>query len=177
MTRAMAVNRAWRTELEAEDFLAEWLETSGYWRVFRQVMGRALWAPCPAAGRVRADILAVATRRARQAGWEAGAIVFEVKRSARTPGRAFVQLLDYLESAFTLPGGVEVLPAFGFLFAAPRTHGPIASVLAQNRAGTAELVGKQLHCYAGEQRVLSVSRGGDLHVGNTSMGRKFGSRQ
>ena len=52
----MAIEAATRrldglAEADLEDRLAGFLEAAGLFRVFRQVMGRALWAPSPAAGR------------------------------------------------------------------------------------------------------------------------------
>lgn len=163
-------------EAEIENRLVVFLEASGLFRVFAQVVGRALWAPCPAAGRVRADVVVVASRRGLAAGWRAGPIVFEVKRPDRAAGPGLCQVMDYLECAFRLPNGVEVLPSFGFLFPAPKMQGPLASVLAQNRAGTARIDGGGLSCWCGEQRVVTVGQEGMLDVGVTSVGVNFGAR-
>jgi len=165
-------------EAEIEDRLVDFLEATGAFRVLRQVVGRALWAPCPSAGRVRCDVLVLASRRGLTAGWRAGPILFEVKRPDRAIGPGLCQVMDYLECVFRLPpNGVEVLPAFGFLFPFPKVHGPLASVLAQNRAGTCRIERGRLSCWCGEQRVVTVCEDGTLDVGVTSVGKKFGSRR
>jgi len=163
-------------EAEIEDRLAAFLEGTGLLRVFRQVMGRALWSPSPAAGRVRADVLVVASRRGLEAGWRAGPILFEVKRLGRPTGPGLCQLMDYLGCAWRLPNGIEILPAFGFLFPARKVHGPLASVMAQNRVGTCRLSRDELTCWCGEQRVVTLGADGALRVGQTSVGAKFGAR-
>lgn len=164
-------------EADLEDRLATFLEGTGLFRVFRQVMGRALWAPSPAAGRVRADVLVVASRRGLEAGWRAGPILFEVKRPGRAIGPGLCQLMDYLACAWRLPNGIEILPAFGFLFPADKAHGPLASVMAQHRVGTSDLGPGGLTCWAGEQRVVTVREDGTLSAGQTCVGRKFGGRR
>jgi len=163
-------------EVDLEDRLAAFLEGTGLFRLFRQVMGRALWAPSPAAGRVRADVLVVASRRGLAAGWRAGPILFEVKRPGRAIGPGLCQLMDYLACAWRLSNGVEILPAFGFLFPAEKQHGPLASVMAQNRVGTSDLGPGGLVCWAGEQRVVTVREDGTLRLGAMDIGKKFGAR-
>ena len=154
-------------EADLEDRLAGFLEGTGLFRVFRQVMGRALWAPCPAAGRVRADVLVLASRRGLAAGWREGPILFEVKRPGRPIGRGLCQVMDYLASAWRLPNGTEILAAFGFLFPAERVQGPLAIVMAENRVGTCKLEAGKLTCWAGEQRILTVRENGTMTLGRT----------
>lgn len=163
-------------EAELEDRLAAHLEASGLWHVYRQVTGRALWAPCSRAGVMRADVVAVAAAQGLEAGWGAGAIVFEIKCPDRAPGPGLCQVMDYLSCTFRLPAE-EILPAFGFLFPAEKVHGPLASVLCQNRAGTARLDRRRLTCWCGEQRVVTIGKDGTLDVGTTNLGEKFGSRR
>ena len=171
-----ALQENWRSEADVEDALAAFLEASGFFRVFRQVMGRSLVSICGTGGRVRADILLLATRQAIDAGWREGPILFEVKWGGKPIGPAVSQMLDYLDCAWMLPNGVEVLAGFGFLFPVPKQYGPLASVRAQNRVGTATLEAGELNCYCGEQRVLTVWEAGAMRVANLGIGRKFGSR-
>ena len=169
-------------EAEVEERLAAFLDSTGLFRVFRQMMGRALWRPCPAAGRVRADVLVLASRGGLQAGWRAGPILFEVKRPGRPIGPGLCQLMDYLACAWRLPNGIEILPAFGFLFPADKQHGALASVMAQNRVGTCRLRGDELTLWCGEQRIVTVGTpgpghgDGTLRVGQVCVGAKFGAR-
>jgi len=164
-------------EAEIEERLVGFLEATGAFRVFRQVAGRALWAPCPSAGRVRGDVLILASRRGLAAGWREGPILFEVKRPGRPIGPGLCQLMDYLTCSWRLPNGVEVLPAFGFLFPAEKVHGPLASVMAQNRVGTSRLGPRGLACWCGEQRVVTVREDGVLQVGQTDVGVRFGGKR
>lgn len=166
----------WRSEADVEDTLAAFFDANGLFRVFRQITGRALWSICGASGRVRADLLLLASRQAIEAGWREGPILFEVKWGGKPIGPAVAQMLDYLECAWLLPNGVEVLAGFGFIFPASKQHGPLASVMAQNRVGTATLAAGELNGYCGEQRVLTVWKEGAVRVGNVRVGRKFGSR-
>lgn len=164
-------------EADVEEEVAAWLDGTGLWRVFRQVMGRPLLAPQAATSpRVRCDVLVLASRRGLAAGWRHGPIVLEVKRPGEPLGPAFSQLLNYLRCSWTLPNGVPVLAEWGFVYPAEPVHGPLASVLAQNRVGTAALEAGELHLACGEQRVLTIGQGGALRIGETRIGRRFGSR-
>jgi hypothetical protein len=163
-------------EQDLEESLAEFLEATGLWRVLRQVMGQPLWTASPEAGRARCDLLLLASRRALAAGWTHGAILIEVKRPSEPIGPAISQLMDYLRTAWLLPNGVRVMAEWGFVYPAERVHGPLASVCAQNRVGTASLAAGELNLLCGEQRILTIWGGGTLRVGETRIGRRFGSR-
>jgi len=176
-TQATTCERAGLAEADLEDRLAGFLEGTGLFRVFRQVMGRALWAPCPAAGRVRADVLVLASRQGLAAGWREGPILFEVKRPGRPISRGLCQLMDYLACAWRLPNGTEILAGFGFLFPAEPVAGPLVIVMAQNSIGTCEIAGGELTCWTGEQRVVTVCEDGTLRIGRLARDKasaKFG---
>jgi hypothetical protein len=171
---AAALPRLSEADLEGE--LAAFVEGTRLFRVFRQVMGRSLWTACPAAGWVRCDLLLLASRRGLAAGWRHGPIVLEVKRPGDAIAPALSQMLDYLRSSWLLPNGVPVMASWAFVYPADRAHGPLASLMAQNRIGTASLVAGEMSLYCGEQRVLTLCDGGILRVGAVSIGRRFGSR-
>lgn len=163
-------------EADLEDGLAAFLEASALFRVFRQVMGRPLWTACPGAGHVRCDLLLLSSKRGLGAGWTHGPILIEVKRHGEPVGPAISQMMDYLRCSWLLPNGVPVMVSWAFVYPADRMHGPLASVCAQNRVGTASLDGGELTCCCGEQRVLTVCEGGVLRVGEVRIGQRFGSR-
>jgi len=163
-------------EADLEQAVAAFIESTGLFRVFRQVVGRALWTACPSAGWVRCDLLLLASRRGLLAGWRHGPILLEIKRPGDGIGRALSQMLDYLRSSWLLPNGVPVMASWAFVYPADRAHGPLASLMAQNRIGTASLVRGEMNLYCGEQRVLTLCDGGVLRVGQASIGRRFGSR-
>jgi len=163
-------------EADLEDRLAAFLECTGLFRVLRQVVGRPLWTACPSAGWVRCDLLLLASKRGLAAGWLHGPIVIEVKRPGEPIGPAISQLMDYLRSSFLLPNGVPIMASWAFIYPAERVHGPLASVCARNRVGTASLAGGELDLLCGEQRILTVGEEGALRVGQVGVGRRFGSR-
>jgi hypothetical protein len=176
-TATSAIARPRQCEADLEDALAAFLEGTGLFRVLRQVVGRPLWTACPAAGWVRCDLLLLASKRGLAAGWKHGPIVLEVKRPGEPIGPAVSQAMDYLRSSWTLPNGVPVLASWAFVYPAERAHGALASIMAQNRVGTATLAGGELDLWCGEQRVLTVCDGGTLRVGQVGIGRRFGGRR
>jgi len=169
----------YRSELEAEDALAAFLEATRLFRVFRQVWGRALWTACPGAGHVRCDLLLLASRMGLQKGWTHGPILIEVKRPGEPIGPAVSQMMDYLRSSWLLSNGVPVMASWAFVYPAQRVHGPLASVMAQNRVGTADLERGELSLWCGEQHILTISScdGSVLRLGQTRLGLRFGGRR
>jgi len=164
-------------EADLEDGLAAFLEASALFHVYRQVSGRALWTACPAAGWARCDLLLSPSKRGLRAGWTHGAIILEVKRPGEPIGPAVSQMMDYLRCSWLLPPNrVAVMASWAFIYPADRQHGPMASLMAQNRVGTAGMQAGELTLCCGEQRVLTVCDGGVLRVGEVRIGRRFGSR-
>jgi hypothetical protein len=163
-------------EADLEDSLAGFLDATALFRVFRQVIGRPLWTACPNAGRVRCDLLLLSSQRGLGAGWTHGPILIEVKRPGEPIGPALSQMMDYLRCSWLLPNGVPIMASWAFVYPADRMHGPLASVCAQNRIGTAHLAAGELDLYCGEQRVLTVLEGGVLRVGDTRIGLRYGHR-
>lgn len=81
-----------------------------------------------------------------------------------------------MNSAFFLPSGVAVVPAFGFLFPALKQHGPLASVMAHQHLGTAVIQHGSLYLFCGESRVLTLGQDGLIDFGKTNFGRRLGAR-
>lgn len=169
----------WPDERAAEDALVGFLASSQLFVVYRQVVGRPLWTHCFQVPQdVRADLLLIPSSRLLDAGWDGGAIVIEVKRAGEKIGPPCSQLVDYVNSAWRLPdsGGVLIVPSFGFLFPARKQHGPLASMMAHQHIGTAELNHDWLHCWCGESRVLSLTAAGNVRLGRLNFGHRVGSR-
>ncbi|MFO8012737.1 MAG: hypothetical protein R6X20_05455 [Phycisphaerae bacterium] len=168
----------WPSEIEAEEFLEEFIAATGLFEVYRQHNGRPVVQrhfQYPKA--VRADLLLVPTSRLIHTGWSGGAIVIEVKRSGVKTGPGYSQLLDYLNSVWPVEGGIGVMPTFGFQFPVENQGGPIASIMAQQHIGTAyiDFQGRLL-LQCGESRVLTLCQSGDFRIGTTNIGRRLGAR-
>ena len=167
----------WRTEAEAEDYAVAFLERTDLFKLYRQVPGRPLCQRhFQTPKTVRADILLLPRPRLLAAGWGDGAIVVEVKRSGEKTGPGYSQLLDYLNTAWPLAGGVCVLPTFGFLFPVRKRFGPLASIMAQQHIGTAWVDQGTLWLYAGESRVMTIYESGGVRLGHTNIGHGLGAR-
>jgi len=167
----------WTVESDAEDFFVQFVATTGMFRAHRQVFGEPLWKHFWQEHQaVKADVLLLPTRKLYDAGWRSGAIVIEVKRSGEKIGPGCNQLIDYTNSVFFLPSGVAVVPTFGFLFPAPKQHGPLASIMAHQHLGTAAIRHGSLNLFCGESRVLTLGQDGRIDIGNVNFGRKLGAR-
>jgi hypothetical protein len=167
----------WDDELQAKKELLQFLNDKELFLTFPEISGVPLLTrPGKTPQSVRADVLAMPIG-IHESRFECGAIVFEVKRPGEKIGPAISQLLDYLNSAFKVPSGVSVVPSYGFIFSAPPQHGTLASIMAQNHIGTAEIRQGILHLYCGEQRLLSIASSGVIaKYGNLNFGNKTGSR-
>ena len=90
----------WPDERAAEDALVAFLAAAGLFAVYRQVVGRPLWTHCFQQPQdVRVDVLLVPSARLLEAGWDAGAVIIEVKRPGEKIGPGCSQLIDYMNSA------------------------------------------------------------------------------
>ena len=169
----------WATEALAEDFIVRFLECSGAFHVYRQPTGTPLrryhFQDQPKRT-LRADVLLTPSRRLREAGWSGGSIVIDAKKSGVKIGPGLNQLADYLNTAWRVPGGTAVLADFAFLYPAAKQCGPLASMMAHNHVGTADVQYGVLRMYCGETRVLSVSPAQEIHIGRTDFGHKIGAR-
>ena len=126
---------------------------------------------------VRIDRILLPTVQLLDLGWRHGIIGVELKRSGIKIGPAIAQAMDYTRSVFTLAAGYQVVPSMVFLFPLEKQHGPLASVLAQQRIGAAQTTrGSLLHLTSGEMNILHVANTGEVRIGAQSSGTKVGSR-
>jgi hypothetical protein len=168
----------WETEADAENALVDFLEDTGLFYIYQQVEGSPLklchfkeYQNC------RADILALPSEKFLSMGWSDGAIVFEVKRPGEKIGPAISQLWDYLNSGWKIVGGVVVVPTYAFIFSAIKQVEAIASVMAQNHIGTAQIKDGLLYLYCGHQLVMRVWQSGMIErMGKHNFGKRIGSR-
>jgi len=167
----------WVTEKQAEDDLVSMIDATDAFYIYRQVAGEPLWKHhFQSPQQVRCDVLLLPAPKLLDLGWHGGAIVIETKKSGVRFGPGLSQLVDYTNSAFYLSGGVAVVPTFGFLFPVQKQHGPLASVMAQQHIGAAEVSYGRLVLSCGESNVLTISRAGEVKVGTVNFGRRLGAR-
>lgn len=179
MEAAPKTNGDWESEDIAHDTLEEMLRKSSLFNVYRECWGVPLYSKhFQDHSRVRADLIVTPRIPLIDQGWSAGAIVFEVKRSGEKIGPPLSQMIDYMNSAFTIPngGGIVTVPTFAFLFSCDKQHGPLASVMAQQHIGTASLAYNKLSCFCGEKLAFRLDIEGNIEIGDTRFGLKIGSR-
>lgn len=152
-----------------------------YFRVYDEVPGQIMQ---PRIGclntNVRIDRILVPAPDAIAAGWNAGCIGIEMKRSGKKAGPIVAQCLDYMRAAFTLPTGNVCLLGTCFIWPLEQPKNDIASIMAQHRIGSVEPCSSgSLAFYLSAYRVLSLSAN---HVGCPhpkhlkNVGRKSGTR-
>lgn len=127
---------------------------------------------------MRIDRLLVPTQKLVDLGWRHGIIGIEIKPTNVKLGPPLAQAMDYSRTAFTLPGGgFQVVPSWVFVFPFEKEHGPLASVMAQNRVGTATISKwSLLTLRCGEATILHIANDGTVRVGTHTVGNKAGSR-
>jgi hypothetical protein len=173
----------WSTEVGSAEAFDEAI-TDKWWTVYREVSG-VLLQPRPAQldGSVRIDRVLIPRKPLLDLGWTHGAIGVELKRTGEKIGQPIAQAIDYSRSAFTLTkaGNVRVVLDWVFIWPMAKQSGTVASVLAQNRIGSAT-PGNSEHApcvsmMVGHTRIAQVDIYGNAtigdHVGN---GRKVGRR-
>lgn len=154
-------------------------ESTGLFSMYKEVPGTLTQ---PRMGQrdkgVRIDRILVPTSNLIDAGWRSGIIGVEIKKNAEGIGPYLAQAMDYTRSVFLLPGsGFQVVPAWVFVWPLPNQHGPVASIMQQNRIGnvTDETYGR-LSFKSGEANILRVNNDWTVRIGAQSMGQKVGSR-
>lgn len=168
----------YQTEQDAAAAFDEAVERTGLFAMHREVRGTLLQPrPGQVDKSVRIDRILIPTPRLGQLGWNLGMVGVEIKRSGIKVGPAIAQAMDYTRACFTIGYGVQIIPTMVFLWPADKQHGPLASVLAQNRLGTAETNRwAALRLMSGEMNVLHVSHTGEVRIGTGTAGAKVGSR-
>jgi len=170
----------YETERDAEAALDAALESSGLFRIYKEVRGYHLQ---PRLGQdhvaPRVDRLLLPLAEITAGGWTHGAIAIECKRTMEKIGRPLSQMMDYTRSALFIPGsGVAVIPSYVFLFPYDGDGGPIQSIVSQQHLGWIHLHGQKLHFATGGCTGLgSVGpRAGEFNVKAVVHGKKAGSR-
>lgn len=168
----------WSTEEESAAALDLAVGTS-LWNVYREVPG-ILSQPRPSQGtrNVRIDRILVPAQRLILAGWNHGVIGIEIKRSHAKIGPPIAQAMDYSRTVWTLPSaGIKVWLDWVFVWPMDKQIGPTASILAQNRIGSASCdPWTKLHLKSGESNIIRVRRDGSFDIGDALNGCKVGSR-
>ena len=176
----------WETENHSTAALDSILTELGHFIIYREVEGYYLQ---PRLGqdlkRPRIDRILVPKPHLIEAGWHHGPIGIECKRSGAKVGPAMSQLLDYSRAAWLVEPtkGIWIVVQWLFLWPLEYLHGPLASIQAQHRVGSAT---PNTSTY-NRSVALTLSTGtmpavgifhhdGTVHVGPGLNGRKAGSR-
>ena len=168
----------WDTEAAAQEALVNFLQKTGLFYIYQQVVGRPL-STCyfKKYQNVRADVLVLPSEKLIAQDCNGGAFIFEVKRPGKKIGPAISQLWDYLNSAWPITGAVAIVPTYAFIFSAPQQFQTVSSILAQNHIGTAEIIDGILHLYCGHQLVMRIGQDGTIEwMGKHNFGKRIGSR-
>lgn len=154
-------------------------DSTGLFNTYKEVKGTLL-QPRPAQRDrgVRIDRILVPTNTFLSAGWTGGIIGVEIKRDAEAIGPYLAQAMDYSRSAFTLPNsGFQIILDWVFVWPIPKQHGPVASLMAQNRIGNVSNdTWCKLQFCAGETNILRINNDNTVRIGRQSVGTKVGSR-
>lgn len=167
------------TEEQAAAAFDAAVTATGLFHLHREVRG-TLTQPRPGQRdkTVRIDRILIPTQNLIDLGWRHGIIGVEIKRTGVKLGPALAQAMDYTRSTFTLDGGdFLVVPTWVLVWPAENEHGPLASLMAQNRVGVVEAnKWATLRLRVGEMTLLHVSTTGEVRIGTQSSGTKVGSR-
>jgi hypothetical protein len=125
------------TEDDALADLDARVAASNLFHVYREVEGYYLaHRPGRQMKTARIDRILVPTGRLRAQGWEV-TIGVEAKRPGTKLGPALAQAIDYTWCIFRA-GAAYLYPEWIFLWPLRHPGGPLESIMAQNRVGTAE---------------------------------------
>lgn len=174
----MAVIQEYDTELLSAAAFDEAVTGTRLFKLHREVCGTLLQ---PRPGQVdkgmRIDRVLVPTDRLLEEGWQHGIVGVEVKRNSTKMGPAIAQAMDYARSVWTLPHNYQVVLSWVFIWPmSSDVFGPIASILAQNRVGSATSDHWTPLQLKSGSNVLRVLRDGRLLIGNGTNGHRAGSR-
>lgn len=175
----MSSEPVYATETASAAALDSLLTTADLFNVYEEVRGTLIQPrPGQVDKGVRIDRILIPNQRLLDLGWKHGIVGVEIKRSDIAIGRPLAQAMDYTRSAFSLPGSCfQVVPTWVFVWPEDKQHGPLASLMAQNRVGVISSTSwALLHFTVGEMSLLHVSREGTVRLGNQSSGTKAGSR-
>lgn len=151
---------------------------TGAWKVYREVEGYPVQPRAFAEMKsLRIDRILTPTDKLRLAGWQHGPVGVELKKSGIKAGPALSQMLDYSRAIWTIQPGHNIALELIFLWPAEKQHGTVASIMQQNRIGTAWYSKWDvLKFYVGEQRLLRFGRNGEIESSSLRSGGKAGAR-
>jgi hypothetical protein len=171
---------SWATEAEAGAALdAVLAEHTHLWTVYREVPGTPIHLrPGQDRNGLRIDRILCPRPALVELGWTAGIVGIEIKRSGEKAGPPLSQCMDYLRASWRLPpSGSHIMLDFVFLWPLGKVAGTLASIMAQQRIGSAFTTGgNSLRLVSGEANILTVRRSGEAHVGACTAGTRIGSR-
>ena len=168
----------YETEAASAAALDDLLHRTGLFRVHSEVRGTLLQPrPSQVDRGVRIDRILIPEQRLLDLGWKHGLVGIEIKRSGVKIGPPIAQAMDYTRAVWSLPYGFRVILDWVFVWPEDKQHGPLASLMAQNRVGTVTSTAWTLLQFnSGEQTLLHVSRDGTIRVGAGASGTRVGSR-
>lgn len=168
----------WDNEADSVAAFDEVVAATGLFKVYPEVRGVYLQprlGPPPAAARI--DRVLSPTQKLLELGWEHGPIGVECKASGLKCGPPLSQMLDYSRAIWRLPHGYQVALSWIFLWPLHKQHGTVASIMAQNRIGSAEQSNwEALRLHSGEANILRIKRDGEVLLGAARNGLRVGSR-
>ena len=107
----------WKAEADSAAEFDLVMNRTGLFKIHPEVSGQILHPRLGAAYQsVRIDRILQPTPKLREAGWNAGFIGVELKRSGAKIGPPLAQLLDYSRTVWTLHGGFDVMCRYYFLW-------------------------------------------------------------
>lgn len=169
----------WCTEVESVTALDTILgEHKNLWTIYSEVCGQLIQPGYAQQDKsLRIDRILIPRKEFVELGWQHGAIGFECKKSGEKIGPPIAQSTDYSRSLFRLDNGVKIWLDMVFVWPMAPQHGPLASILYQQRVGSAYCHSwARLKLKLGEVHVLSIDREGTLEIGNAQAQRKAGCR-
>lgn len=164
--------RALDAALGALDLFIIYTEVRGYYIAPR--LGQDRCDP-------RIDRILVPKPKLLEAGWKYGPIGIECKRSGLKLGPVVAQLLDYTRAVWEIKKGYWIMPEWLLLWRLDEIHGPVESILAQNRIGLATPLWGGGLVFRSGQTLARLSLNGEIRIGAGlngagRNGRKAGSR-
>lgn len=179
----------WATEPEAWAAFDAVVAKSGAFRSYSEVEGeyiqpRPLTRPLAGDKGARIDRILIPLQRAVDAGWKAGAIGVEGKRSGTKIGPLISQGLDYTRVVWRLdeerhkpgPPGMLLMTEWVFIFPLENPKGDVESIMANNRVGNAWLSQGELRFSCGVPFGIIIQADGSVIARRLPMGHKRGSR-
>lgn len=168
----------WVTEAESVAAFDQAVEDVGMFRSYTEVQGHYVQ---PRIGQPlctpRIDRILVPTGELIGQGWHHGPVGVECKRSGEKIGPPIAQMVDYSRAVWEIRRGIWIMVQWVFLWPMDIPHGPIASILAQQRLGNVQTTAtERLMFHSGQQLIGRFCRDGTIDIRPGTSGCKAGSR-